>query len=204
MNVELEKILKLIYLSHNLKREERHCWFSDGRRESVADHIFCMSLMAMLLIPHLQEKPNVEKIFKMILVHDLVEAEAGDTPFFLSETPEGKAKKQEKEMRAIENIRKLLDSSIGEEIYDLWMEFEEKKSLEAQICTAIDKLEASIQHNNSPIHTWTDKDQLRAFQIGHFCNVDPVFQELNRMAVAQATIKMQNAGIDVEKVKANI
>ncbi len=202
MTEELQKILKLIYLSQNLKSEERHCWFEDGRRESVADHIWCMSLMAILLVPHLSKKANLEKILKMTIIHDLVEAEAGDTPFFLSESKEGKAAKLEKETRAIENIKKMLASATGNEIYDLWMEFEARETYEAKICTALDKLEANIQHNSSPIQTWTDKDQMRAFQIAKFCQIDPILQELNQIVEGQSATKLQNAGIDVERVKA--
>ncbi len=204
MDNSLDRILKMIYLSHKLKTEGRHCWHNDGRRESVAEHVWCMSFMAMLLSPHLSYKVDMEKVLKMIIVHDLVEAEAGDTPFYISDTPEGKAMKVEKEEIAMQNIQKLLESDTGTEIRELWTEFENRETPEARFCVALDKLEASIQHNNSPIETWTEKDQQRTFQIEHFCAVDPVLAQLNRMVIEQATMKMEKAGIDANKIKASV
>jgi len=203
MELKLDRILKMIYLSHNLKTEGRHCWYHDGRRESVAEHVWCVSFMALLLAPHISQKVDMEKVLKMIIVHDLVEVEAGDTPFFLSETPEGKKLKHEKETRAMQSIHALLDSPTGDEIKALWLEYEEKKTAEARFCAALDKLEASIQHNNSPTATWTEKDQKRAFQIDGYCAFDPVLKQLNDMVVGEAMEKLEKAGIDSAKIKAS-
>src|SRR6056297_1491823 len=79
---ELTKVLKLLNLAEKLKFELRHSWLSNGRQESVAEHSWRLALMVVLLAPHLGEPVNMEKALKMALIHDLVEAEAGDVPVF--------------------------------------------------------------------------------------------------------------------------
>ena len=75
-------ILNILKLAEKLKFELRHSWLSNGRQESVAEHTWQMSLMAVLVYRHLEKPVNLEHTLKMIIVHDLVEAEAGDIPFF--------------------------------------------------------------------------------------------------------------------------
>ena len=81
MKRDIENILSFLKLSERLKCELRHSWLSNGRQESVAEHSYQMALMAILIHPHLDQKPNLEKTLKMALVHDLVEAIVGDVPF---------------------------------------------------------------------------------------------------------------------------
>jgi putative hydrolase of HD superfamily len=202
MEKEIEKILEMIRLAHRLKVEGRHCWYNDGRRESVAEHVWCMAFMAMLVAPHLSYKVDMEKVLKMVIVHDLVEAIVGDTPFFLSATPDGKAAKQAKEKAAMEGIHEILSNATGDEIKSLWLEYEAKETPEAKFCGALDKLEANIQHNNSPIDTWTEKDQMRAFQIAHYCQFDPILSLLHDKTVQESICKMESAGIDTKLLRA--
>jgi putative hydrolase of HD superfamily len=75
-------ILDVLRLVERLKLEPRHSWLSDGGRESVAEHTWQMALLAMLVHRHLAQPVDLERTLKLVLVHDLVEAEAGDVPFF--------------------------------------------------------------------------------------------------------------------------
>lgn len=75
-------ILQVIALAEKLKYEMRHSWLSNGRQESVAEHTWRMSLMAVLVQPYLDKTVQMEKLLKMVIIHDLVEAEAGDIPAF--------------------------------------------------------------------------------------------------------------------------
>ena len=81
MNTDVESILKLMNVAEKLKSVLRHSWLSSGRRESVAEHTWQMALLALLVAKHLEKPVNLEHTLKMILIHDLVEAEAGDIPF---------------------------------------------------------------------------------------------------------------------------
>ena len=122
-------ILQVIALAEKLKYEMRHSWLSNGRQESVAEHTWRMSLMAILVQPYLDQEVNIEKLLKMVIIHDLVEAEAGDIPAFDTMNSEQlQLQKQENEQKAILNIKHTLEGPLGNELYDLWMEFEAKET----------------------------------------------------------------------------
>ncbi len=75
-----EKLLDFLTLAERLKRELRHSWLSDGRRESVAEHTWFVALVALLAHGRLEEPVRLDRVLAMALVHDLAEAEAGDVP----------------------------------------------------------------------------------------------------------------------------
>ena len=104
-----------------------------------------MALMAVLMHRHLEHPVDLERTLAMITVHDLVEAIAGDVPFF--ETGERKAMKRQRELEAIEEIRTSLPTETGELVAGLWHEFEDRATPEARFAGAIDNLEVQIQHN---------------------------------------------------------
>src|SRR5512138_2148060 len=139
MENTIQEILQVLQLAERLKFELRHSWLSNGRQESVAEHTWQMGLMAVLMYRHLEHDVDMERALKMILVHDLIEAEAGDVPFF--ETGARKAAKPDKERAAIEKIRGMLDPATGQEVYELWHEFENGETLEAKFAKALDNLE---------------------------------------------------------------
>lgn len=199
---ELQKIHKFLTFSENLKKEIRHSWLSDGRPESVAEHVWRTSLMAMLFAPHLEERVDIEKVLKMIIIHDIVEAEAGDMPSFIAEEGGRKAEKEENERRAIENIRIMLDNFTGNEIYDLWYEFEEQTSPEAKFAVALDKLEATLQHNEADIGTWLQIEKERIlYKLDPYCEYDKFLRGFAGLLKEQALEKMIQAGVDIEAIK---
>src|SRR5215470_13295866 len=96
---QVARILDFLALSERLKLELRHSWLSDGRRESVAEHSWQMALMALLVHRQLAAPVDLGRVLKLVLVHDLVEAEVGDVPFF--DTGERKQNKAAREREAI-------------------------------------------------------------------------------------------------------
>jgi putative hydrolases of HD superfamily len=146
----LQEIMDFTAYAEGLKRELRNSFLSNGRQESVADHSWRMALMAMLIAPKTKLNLNMEKILKMILIHDLVEIEAGNIPT-TEQTPEVLVQKDINEQRAIETIRKKLKNTSGEEIYLLWNEFEDLKTPEAIFAKIMDKVECIIQKNQQTI-----------------------------------------------------
>src|SRR4029453_16575758 len=78
MEKQITSILKVLEMAERLKFELRHSYTSSGRQESVAEHTWRMSLMAVLIEPLLTQKIDTAWLLKMIILHDLVEAEAGD------------------------------------------------------------------------------------------------------------------------------
>ena len=78
MQSQITRILEVLTLAERLKFELRHSFISSGRQESVAEHTWRMSLMAVLIEPLLKQKIDAARLLKMVILHDLVEAEARD------------------------------------------------------------------------------------------------------------------------------
>ena len=126
----------------NLKKISRQGWMdklSYEHPESVAEHCFSMSIMAMLISD--LENYNSEKILKMVLLHDLAESKIGDF------TPEqiDKDKKIELENNAFNEIIENLPDAIKSEYSKLWQEYIQNNSQEAKLVHQIDKLEMALQ-----------------------------------------------------------
>lgn len=187
-------ILDFLALSEGLKRELRHSWLSDGRRESVAEHSWQMALMAMIIQPHLEEPIDLGRTLEMIVVHDLVEALVGDVPFF--ETGERKLLKRQKEAQAIEDIRERLGSPVGDRVHSLFVEFEERETAEARFAGALDNLEVQIQHNLASFSTWTKAEYALIYdKIEQPCAYDPFLSAFCKAVQAAAEDKMKKAGV---------
>ncbi len=202
---ELTKVLDFLHLSEKIKQELRHSWLSNGRQESVAEHSWRMALMVILLAPLLEHPVNQEKSLKMALIHDIVEAEAGDVPTFDIVDENTKVLKQAKEQQAIENIRTMLASSTGDELYDLWHEFEAKESFEAKFVTALDKLEVYLQHGEADISTWLHQEKLMVFQPQwkeKHCEFDATLKLLCQLVKNKCLSKLSDSGEDIQKLEA--
>jgi len=192
---QVSRILSFLALSERLKLELRHSWLSNGRQESVAEHSWQMALMALLMHRHLAQAVDIEKTLKMILVHDLVEAEVGDVPFF--DKGERKRLKAAREQQAIAKIRDALDPATGQEIHDLWQEYEAKATAEARFATALDHLEVQVQHNLADFATWEPVEyDLVYTKMDAPCAVDPFLTAFCGAVKEQAERKMRAAGVD--------
>jgi putative hydrolases of HD superfamily len=197
---EVNRILNFLALSERLKCELRHSWLSNGRQESVAEHSWQMALMALLIHRHLAQPVDIETTLKMVLIHDLVEAVAGDVPYF--DTGERKQLKAKREQEAIETIRAALDPATGQEIYDLWQAYEAKATAEARFATALDHLEVQIQHNLADFATWEPIEyDLVYTKMDVPCAGDPFLTALCAAVKAQAERKMAAGGIDPAAVR---
>jgi putative hydrolase of HD superfamily len=189
----IDRILDLLALSERLKRELRHSWLADGRQESVAEHTWQMALLALLVHRRLDRPTDLLRTLKLILVHDLVEAIAGDVPFF--ETGARKAGKAAREAAAIEEIRARVGGAEGDELRELWHAFEAGASQEAKVARALDHLEVQIQHNLADLATWepVEYELIRTKMTGP-CAFDPFLAALARRVTAQAEAKIRAAG----------
>jgi putative hydrolases of HD superfamily len=131
----IEALLPFIKEIDRLKKVERQALIHNGgRRENSAEHSWHLAL-SVLVMSHASEQPlDICKAVKMALLHDIVEIDAGDT-FVYSET----SKKKETELAAIHRLTALLPANIGNEFKNIWMEFEEGISKEAQFVGALDR-----------------------------------------------------------------
>lgn len=196
----LKNALELIKLGEKLKMELRHSWLSNGRRESVAEHTWRVSLMAMALESSLPQKVNSEKLLKMIVIHDLVEAYARDIPAFdTMNNAEAKQTKVENEIKAIEKIRDLAGGETGQLFYDYWFEFEHKTTYEAKVANALDKLEAQIQHNEADLDTWLPIEIEMLFMLDKHTDFDPVITAFKNLIVEDGITKLKTAGVNINQ-----
>lgn len=196
MEKKLHQILQFIGKAEQLKKEMRHSWLSNNRQESVAEHTWRMALMAILLKDQLQVEVSLEKVLKMIIIHDLVEIEAGDVSALdVLRNPGIKEEKVAKELKAIENIKQELSGKVGQEIYDLWHEFEAKATSEAKFANALDKLEVQIQHNQAPMDTWEEIELKMVYFMDKHVDFDNNLIAFKDLIVTQAEQKMEAAGI---------
>jgi len=205
MKRQINSILKVLTLAERLKFELRHSYTSSGRQESVAEHTWRMSLMAVLIEPLLKKKVDIARLLKMIIIHDLVEAEAKDiSALDVLRNPEIKIEKIENEKRAIENLRSMLQSTNGQEIYQLFYEFENKETYESKVANALDKLEVQLQHNHADFSTWEEIEYDMTYMMDKHVQFDSTLFELKNQIEDEATEKMQLNGIDTELVKRRV
>ena len=146
--MEPTKLLEALRTAECLKDATRHCYTSGGRRESVAEHSWRITLMAYWVSDEFPEA-DLEKLMKMCLIHDLGEAFTGDIPTFDKTEAD-----EQKEGALLNEWVRSLPQPFADEMQALYQEMEERKTLEARIYKALDNLEALIQHNESDISTW--------------------------------------------------
>lgn len=147
-----EKLLEIIHTTEKLKDTMRHCYTSQGRRESVAEHSWRIALMAYFVRDEFPEA-DMDKVIRMCLIHDLGEIFTGDIPTFLKTD----ADEQREEALLTEWVRSMPEP-YAEEMEALYREMEEQQTVEARVYKAMDSLEAVIQHNESDISTWADNE----------------------------------------------
>jgi putative hydrolase of HD superfamily len=122
-----------------------------SRRENDAEHSWHLALMAIILKEYSAQEVNLEKVIKMVLVHDLVEIDAGDTFCYDDKANLDKA---ERELCAADRIFAILPEDQGKEIRQLWEEFEECETPEAQFAASLDRLQPFIHNYHTEGHTW--------------------------------------------------
>ncbi len=151
---KISQIIDFLEQAEGLKRLLRHSWLSDGRQESVAEHTWRLALMVLVLHQEVASKINVARALKLAIVHDLGEVYGGDHHAWKGELEE----KFENEKQGIEKLVADMPVQQKDLILQLWQEYEDCKTPEAQFVKALDKLEVLLQHNQADISTWNDKE----------------------------------------------
>ena len=150
--MDVRDYLNILHVAEKLKDTPRHCTTSAGRTESVAEHSWRISLMAFLLRSEFPEA-DTDKIIKMCLIHDLGECFTGDIPTFIKTDND-----RDVEDSLLNQWLKSLPEEISKEMMSLYEEMDAQKTIESKIYKALDKLEALIQHNESPLETWSENE----------------------------------------------
>lgn len=146
--MDARALIDALTVAERLKDTMRHCYTKNGRRESVAEHCWLMTLAAFWMKDEFPEA-DMDRVLKMCLIHDLGEAFTGDVPAF-----EKTASNEQEEKALLYGWVASLPGDIAKEMLSLYDEMEKRETLEAKIYKAVDGLEAVIQHNISDIATW--------------------------------------------------
>lgn len=141
-------LLQQLHVAERLKDTTRHCYTSCGRRESVAEHSWRLCLLAYFLRDEFPEL-DMDKVIRMCLIHDLGECFTGDIPTFMKSAAD-----TNKEDDLLQRWVDTLPEPYRTDMAALYAEMNALETTEAKLYKALDKLEAVIQHNESPLDTW--------------------------------------------------
>ena len=150
--MEIQEYLNIMHVAERLKDAVRHGYSSGGRRESVAEHSWRITLMAFFLRDEFPEA-DMNKVMEMCLIHDLGECFTGDIPTFLKTNAD-----EQREEQLLEAWVRSLPEPYCTRMHALYEEMEALETQEAKIYKALDKMEAIIQHNEAPISTWIPRE----------------------------------------------
>lgn len=152
----LEQQIRFITEIDKVKNIFRQTYLADGKRkENDAEHSWHIALMAYLLQEHAEEPVDVPRVMLMVLIHDLVEIDAGDTYAYDSE---GAKTKREREVRAAERIFGLLPEDQGRYFRELWDEFEAYESADAKYAHLLDNFQSLLLNDASGGRSWSEHD----------------------------------------------
>jgi putative hydrolase of HD superfamily len=126
-----------------------------SRRENSGEHSWHIALYAMVLAEHAVTPVNVNRVIKMLLIHDLVEIDAGDTPIHASHDADKQARI---EQQAATRIFGLLPQDQAQEFRALWDEFEAAETDDAVFAKSIDRVQPVISNLESGGASWIEYD----------------------------------------------
>lgn len=145
----IKEIDKIKYIQRRTKL------FGSDRNENDAEHSWHLAMMTIVLAEHSNEPIDVLKVIKMVLIHDVVEIDAGDTFIYDKNKDHSNT---EKERAAANRIFGLLPKRQSEEMIAIWEEFEAGKTQEAKFARAMDRLEPLLQNASNNGGTWKEFD----------------------------------------------
>jgi putative hydrolase of HD superfamily len=145
----IKEIDKVKYIQRKTKL------FHSDRNENDAEHSWHLALMAIVLAEHSDESIDILKVVKMVLIHDIVEIDAGDTFIYDLQKSHDNA---DEERVAANRIFGLLPKKQAEEMIAIWEEFEAGETQEAKFAKAMDRMEPLLQNTSNNGGTWKEFD----------------------------------------------
>ncbi len=143
----IKEIDKLKYIQRRTKL------LNSDRNENDAEHSWHLAVMAIVLTEHADEHIDILKVLKMVLIHDIVEIDAGDT--FIYDTQKNHSNTDEERLAA-QRIFGLLPPQQATELIAIWEEFEAGATAEARFARAMDRLEPLLQNTSNNGGTWRE------------------------------------------------
>jgi putative hydrolases of HD superfamily len=150
----LDSQISFVLEAGRLKTVLRQSPISDGsRRENSAEHSWHLALMAVVLAEHAPPGTDLGRVGAMLVLHDLVEIDAGD--LFLYSSAAELARQEEAERAAADRIFAILPAAQAARVRGLWEEFEERRTPEARFARALDRLQPMLLNMQTGGGTWT-------------------------------------------------
>jgi len=157
MNVSSERLaqqIRFVIEIDKLKHVLRRTYLLDQtRRENDAEHSWHLAVMTILLQEYAETPVDLLRVLKMVLIHDIVEIDAGDAALY---DEAGNADKAERELAAADRLFSLLPRDQAEEIRDLWQEFEARITPEARFARALDRVQPILHNYHTGGRTWRE------------------------------------------------
>jgi putative hydrolase of HD superfamily len=148
----LAQQIQFILELDRLKQILRQTLLTDGsRRENSAEHSWHIAIMAWVLAEYAPAGTDLLRAVKMLLIHDLVEIDAGDTFCY---DVQGNLDKAEREQQSAQRIFGLLPADQAQELHQLWQEFEAQATVTAHFAAALDRLQPVLHNQKTEGGTW--------------------------------------------------
>ena len=155
--MEKEELTQLFNFFREIDKEKfigRQTYLTDGvRKENDAEHAWHMAIMTVLLAGYANEKIDVLKTVTMLLIHDIVEIDAGDTYAY---DDDGAKTKRAREKKGADRIFGLLPEDQGKWLYDLWEEFEAYETPEAKYAHMLDNSQPLFLNDATDGISWVE------------------------------------------------
>lgn len=139
MNERLKKQIEFLVEIDKMKNIYRQTLvLHEDRPENDAEHSWHLAMLVMILSEYSNQPIDVLHVIKMVLIHDIVEIDAGDTYCY---DVEGNKSKAEREEKASKRLFGMLPDDQRQELYSLWREFEEKSTPESKFANVVDRIQ---------------------------------------------------------------
>lgn len=149
---QIEFLIEIDKVKHIFRKTKL---FDKSRFENDAEHAWHLSLMALVLSEYSNEEIDVSKVIKMLLIHDIVEIDTGDTIVYDTRM---RTLAEEKENIAAERIFGILPDDQKAEFIALWEEFKDRKTPESKFAAALDRFEPILQNHLTDYYAWKAHD----------------------------------------------
>jgi putative hydrolase of HD superfamily len=150
----LDRQVRFLIEIDSLKQVLRRSYlFTGDRHENSAEHSWHVAVMALVLAEHAEDQLDVGRVMKMLLVHDLVEIDAGDTYCY---DDIGNDDKAERERKAADRIFTILPLDQANELRELWEEFEVRESPDARYAAAVDRIMPLLHNYHTQGKSWQE------------------------------------------------
>lgn len=150
----IEQQMEFIKEVDKLKMIQRQTYLANGvRKENDAEHSWHLAMMCLILKEYANEEVDVLKVMSMVLIHDIIEIDAGDTYAF---DDKGYETKREREVEAANRIFSILPEDQALYMRGIWEEFEELNSPEAKFAQALDKIQPMMLNDATNGKSWEE------------------------------------------------